>query len=200
MKIKEIINKILWKINLRISKPFPRAFQKYNLMGSDKNLIGVEVGVYEGDNALSLLKRSSIKKLYLVDPYESYTSLFYPKGFSGERLEVIEATAKAKLFPFDNKVIWIKETSDKALSKIPKNLDFVYIDGNHSYKYVKKDIENYYSKLKEGGVLSGHDFTMTPSNVPNESGVIEAVVEFAIKNNLKFRVEDSDWWIIKLPL
>jgi len=30
-KIKETINKILWKVNLRISKPFPRAFQKYNL-------------------------------------------------------------------------------------------------------------------------------------------------------------------------
>ena len=190
-KIKETINKILWKVNLRISKPFPRAFQKYNLMEKE-DLVGVEIGVYEGDNSFSLLKRSSIKKLYLVDPYKSYTSLFYPGGVSEDELDIIEKREKLQLSKF-NEIVWVREKSDDALNKIPNDLDFVYIDGNHSYEYVKKDIENYYDKLKPGGLLAGHDFTMAPSNVDDDSGVIEAVVEFAVKNNLKFRVEDSDW-------
>jgi len=194
-KIKETINKILWKVNLRISKPFPRAFQKYNLMEKE-DLVGVEIGVYEGDNSFSLLKRSSIKKLYLVDPYKSYTSLFYPGGVSEDELDIIEKREKLQLSKF-NEIVWVREKSDDALNKIPNDLDFVYIDGNHSYEYVKKDIENYYDKLKPGGLLAGHDFTMAPSNVDDDSGVIEAVVEFAVKNNLKFRVEDSDWWLNK---
>jgi len=36
--------------------------------------------------------------------------------------------------------------------------DFVYIDGDHSYKGAKSDLKNYYSKVKRGGVIAGHDY------------------------------------------
>lgn len=35
--------------------------------------------------------------------------------------------------------------------------DFVFIDANHTYEYVKADIENYKAIMKPGGVLAGHD-------------------------------------------
>lgn len=35
--------------------------------------------------------------------------------------------------------------------------DAVFIDGNHSYEYVKKDLENYWSKVKPGGIIALHD-------------------------------------------
>ena len=35
--------------------------------------------------------------------------------------------------------------------------DAVFIDGNHSYEYVKKDLENYMPKVKEGGIIALHD-------------------------------------------
>lgn len=35
--------------------------------------------------------------------------------------------------------------------------DAVFIDGNHSYEYVKKDLENYWSKVKTGGIIALHD-------------------------------------------
>ena len=35
--------------------------------------------------------------------------------------------------------------------------DAVFIDGNHSYEYVKKDLENYWSKVKDGGIIALHD-------------------------------------------
>ena len=47
--------------------------------------------------------------------------------------------------------------SEDAVDDIPEKLDFVYIDGNHAYEYVKKDIGLYYPKLKKGGVIGGHD-------------------------------------------
>jgi predicted O-methyltransferase YrrM len=44
---------------------------------------------------------------------------------------------------------------------IHKNIDGLYdavfIDGNHSYEYVKKDLENYWSKVKDGGIIALHD-------------------------------------------
>tara|TARA_A100001515_G_scaffold144987_1_gene151167 strand:+ start:2178 stop:2837 length:660 start_codon:yes stop_codon:yes gene_type:complete len=35
--------------------------------------------------------------------------------------------------------------------------DAVFIDGNHSYEYVKKDLENYWHKVKDGGIIALHD-------------------------------------------
>ena len=40
---------------------------------------------------------------------------------------------------------------------INETYDAVFIDGNHSYEYVKKDLENYWSKVKDGGVIALHD-------------------------------------------
>jgi len=42
-------------------------------------------------------------------------------------------------------------------NQIGRKVDAVFIDGNHSYEYVKKDLENYYSKVREGGIVALHD-------------------------------------------
>lgn len=70
----------------------------------------------------------------------------------------------------------------------------IYIDGNHSYSYVKKDIENYSKKILPRGILSGHDFDY------RSPGVIKAVTEFCNKNKFKLNTFGSDWWIIKKKL
>lgn len=40
-----------------------------------------------------------------------------------------------------------------------ESVDFVYIDGNHEFKYVAEDICEWSKKVKKGGVISGHDYT-----------------------------------------
>ncbi|HET6255860.1 MAG TPA: class I SAM-dependent methyltransferase [Puia sp.] len=37
------------------------------------------------------------------------------------------------------------------------SLDFAFVDANHTYLYVKADLENYKPLIKPGGVLAGHD-------------------------------------------
>ena len=41
--------------------------------------------------------------------------------------------------------------------EIDELYDAVFIDGNHSYEYVKKDLENYWPKVKSGGIVALHD-------------------------------------------
>jgi len=50
-------------------------------------------------------------------------------------------------------------TSNETINKIKNFGDFdcVFIDGNHSYEYVKKDYENYYKLVKNGGIIAFHD-------------------------------------------
>jgi hypothetical protein len=52
-----------------------------------------------------------------------------------------------------------------------RSLDFVYIDGDHAYEAVKADILAWSRKIREGGVLAGHDYS---SDWP---GVVQAVSE-----------------------
>ncbi|MDP3697256.1 MAG: class I SAM-dependent methyltransferase, partial [Candidatus Taylorbacteria bacterium] len=61
---------------------------------------------------------------------------------------------------------------------IKEELDFVYIDGNHSYDYVKKDLELYWDKVKKGGALTGDDF--------NIKDIARAVFEFSKEKNQDF--------------
>ena len=70
-------------------------------------------------------------------------------------------------------------------------MDFIFIDGLHTHDQVKKDLENFYPKLKKDGLFSGHDFF-------NIQEVREAVREFAIRKNLK-TIQSTDfdvwyWW------
>jgi len=50
-------------------------------------------------------------------------------------------------------------------------LDAVFIDADHTYEAVKKDIENWMPKVRKGGILAGHDYIET------WPGVVQAVNE-----------------------
>ncbi len=47
------------------------------------------------------------------------------------------------------------------------SLDFVYIDANHSFKFVAQDIDGWSRKVRTGGVISGHDYFALRTNPRN---------------------------------
>ncbi len=155
-----------------------------------KDLVGVEIGVFKGENAFEMLKSMPIKLLYLVDRYifdETY-KLSWTKDMLPIKREAFDRLEK-----FKERKEWILKDSLDAAPEIPDELDFVYIDGNHTYPYVKADIENFWPKIKKGGVLSGHDY----SKLKGKVGVKQAVNEFVENNDLHLHREKSDWWIVK---
>jgi predicted O-methyltransferase YrrM len=149
-------------------------------------LTGVEIGVAKGDNALSILEVLPIKKLYLIDPYEEYVQ----DGFLVTEYKNCFSIAIEKLSKYEQ-ACFIKKTSEEAVKDIKEQLDFVYIDGNHQYEYVKKDIAFYYPLVKQGGILGGHDYVA-------HHGVTRAVDEFAEQHGrLSFYAVFPDWWVLK---
>ena len=174
---------------------FPRVFEDIAVSGD--NLVGVEIGVYTGLHAESLLKTLNIEKLYLVDPYENYDE--YPEGDKswGEGLPSIEESAIEAINRIGNHpdAEWLIMRSDEAMEHIPNELDFVYIDGNHAEEYVSKDIELYWPKIKAGGVLGGHDFYN--GFCRDHDGVINAVIKFVCKEKVQLHLELPDWWVVK---
>jgi hypothetical protein len=162
---------------------YTRPMTRFLIENKKEILRGAEIGVEYGLNAKTMLRLLPIEKLYLIDPYENK-----PGTYSGD--QCFEET-KRFLRKYTHKVEFIRKTSIDAAQDIPGNLDFIYIDGNHEYEAVKKDIEVYYPKVKQGGIIGGHDFWAS------ETGVCKAVLEFASANNLRLSGKFTDWWIIK---
>src|SRR3989344_1243648 len=186
----ENIIKILSDLKHRI---FPRPFERLAVKGED--LIGVEIGVYKAEHAESLLRSLLIKKIFLIDPYDLYSQYNEGKrhyGIDQTPLDLAEKEAMERLKKYSDKIVWIKSMSSDCLNEIPEELDFVYIDGNHQRPFIDEDINYYYPKLKRGGILGGHDYYNGFCN--EHDGVVQAVTEFVIKNNLQLFVELPDWW------
>jgi predicted O-methyltransferase YrrM len=100
-----------------------------------------------------------------------------------------------RLKNYEHKIVWLNLLAEDAAKEIVEDLDFVYIDGNHAYDFVKQDINNYWPKLKSGGILGGHDFYN--GFCREHDGVVKAVSEFSVQNCLSLQVELPDWWIRK---
>jgi len=151
-------------------------------------LTAIEIGVDKADNSASILEELLIKKLILIDPYMTYVD----NGWLITTSEDTFNMAMVRLSKYEQ-VQFIRKTSEEAVKDIDEPLDFVYIDGNHSYEYVKQDIANYYPLVKQGGIIGGHDY------IPyHDIGVRQAVNEFVEKHGrLGFYTIFPDWWIIK---
>lgn len=153
-----------------------------------QHLIGAEIGVDQGRHVYNILKNLSIKKLYLIDPYE------YPSGHDDDhfRKEGFERRNDA-LYLLRNyrNVEWVKRSSNNAVDYVPSDLDFVYIDGDHRYDAVHDDCENWYPKVRIGGIMGGHDY------ISSRPEVKQAVLDFCRTYKLKLETKPNDWWIIK---
>lgn len=125
----------------------------FKYLEGEKDLVGVEIGVDCGTNALNILQNLDIKRLYLIDPYDSWLGEGKKAGS-----EIAYAEAVEKLKDFRDKIVWILKKSEYAVDNVECDLDFIYIDGHHGYEYVKKDLELYVPKVRKGGLITGHDF------------------------------------------
>jgi hypothetical protein len=178
-------------VNTKRLRPMMNYVKEHN---KSDGLIGGEIGVAYGDHAASMFSNiSSIKHLYCIDPYCDFID---DDGVTANFGDVGLKKAKKKLKKYEQKVTFIREFSEKAVKSIPKDLDFVYIDGNHNYEYVKQDIELYYPLVKHGGIIGGHD--------ADHVSVLRAFFELVAEKKIQHYFIGSylmsnhpDWWVVK---
>jgi len=154
-------------------------------------LIGVEIGVAAGDNAMSMVKELHLKELHLVDIWEKY----YVNGHFEERYFDLHDKVVKKFSHLDYVQIHLMASVDAAQLFKDNYFDFAYIDANHSYDFVKADIHAWLPKIKPGGILGGHDYSSGWKSVVK--AVDEAKSELTI-NQLKFEYIDKrpDWLFV----
>lgn len=151
---------------------------------------GCEIGVAFGGQSLAILSKTKIEKLYSVDPYYNFPTEIYPDSLNYNQNihDVLYYYVKKKLEPFKERSKLLRMTSVQAANLVKENeLDFVYIDGNHSYEYVKLDILSWFNKVRPGGLIIGDDW--------QAPGVRKAVNE--LLGQYKLYRKARMWWIQK---
>lgn len=151
----------------------------------------VEVGVSAGANAVSMLEAFPLAQFYLVDNYDVGNSTFQFGGkvFTSEEREDFISKVTARLAVYGSRAKLLVMDSAEASREFPdESLDFVYIDAQHEYEAVLRDLRAWYPKVKRGGVIAGDDC--------GESGVKQAVTEF-FPRGLSYGTGTPDWVVSK---
>lgn len=127
-------------------------------------IMGVEIGVASGWNMNHFLANIPNLNLTGIDAYLPFTD--WNGAYVSEKLLDAQFRAATKnISEFSDRSNIIKMKSDDAASQFAdESLDYIFVDGDHSYEGCLKDLQNYYPKLKKGGLFSGHDFTVPDVN------------------------------------
>ncbi len=146
----------------------------------------VEIGCYAGEGTALFLTR--VAQITCVDPWQDYlefNNADTPIAMQG--MTEVEAAFDAMAATAPGRVRKMKMTSVEAAALVADgSLDVVYIDGNHGYLDIQEDIATWLPKLKDGGLIAGHDYE--PLERP---GVPRAVTERLGKPDALF--VDTTW-------
>lgn len=128
---------------------------------------GAEIGVADARFSTYLCERMPLIELYCIDPWEPYKGNKRGGGV-GQQHENY-AIAKEQLKDY-NATLIRKMSIDAIRDFEDSSLDFVYIDGNHTFDYVMIDLILWSAKVKSGGIIAGHDYYHF-----RWAGVVEAI-------------------------
>lgn len=143
---------------------------------NSKGCLFVEIGANIGESCLLASSFDFIDMVVSIDPFSEDQFLEYKK-------RTRHCSRK-----------FLRNKSESVVTKFnDSEIDVLYLDGDHSYESVKKGLELYYPKVREGGVIGGHDYGKA------HEGTVKAVDEFCEEYDLKIdsKFMDSSFLIIK---
>ncbi len=152
------------RLSIPITVPFEGKRQHFlkHLIETNNFRIMIEVGIDTGKTTFHLLDTIPQLTIYAVD---TDISKFY------------NVSVKEK---YGDRLVPIQGYSFQVADQFADNFaDIIFIDADHSYASVKKDILKYTPKLKKGGLLTGHDIDYPGVN----KAVNEVIKDFDVGPN-----------------
>ena len=144
-----------------------------------------EIGVFAGDFSERILEVVRPVRLHLIDPWRHETDAEYRRAWYGDakgggqtRMDEVHAAVCRRFagaVASGIAVIHRAPSAEAAALFADEYFDWVYIDGNHRYEFVKADLERYAPKVKRGGLIAGDDYQVAGWW---EDGVTKAVDEY----------------------
>lgn len=166
---------------------FPAVLKKLGLKR------GAEIGVAFGGHSEAILEHAGIEKLYAVDSYLHRPEYDDPMNLPQPVFDRLYQRTGERLAAFGNRCQQVRLDSVDAAAAIDDTLDFVYIDGDHSYEGIRADLAAWLPKIRVGGILAGHDYGQ-----PAFPGVRAVVDAFFDRFGIEVHHEGAGvWWAMR---
>ena len=155
-----------------------------------KNSVGAELGILDGAFSEQLVQIVQPRRLFLVDLFTGTTRLLRPDAtgdwhpFQPTPEEAWRLARQRLAGPIENgSVQLICAEACAWLESVPgRSLDWIYLDDDHTYQHVTRELELARGCLRPGGWLMGHDYCAVLPGVP------QAVDEFCARHHLAIEV------------
>jgi hypothetical protein len=181
----------------------PEVLNRRGLLGT-----AAEIGVKKGNYSEVLLGKWKGRQLISIDPWledepDKYVDRANVAQASHEKFFLY---TRERLSKYGSRsTIWRMTSVEAAQQVEDQSLDFVYIDARHDYDSVKEDLHAWFTKVKPGGILAGHDYA-DGHLVQGVFGVKRAVDEFFGERNLQVNLTRGRWpiemfpsWFVEIP-
>jgi len=169
--------------------------------------IGVEVGARAGVFSEKILRSWKGECLYLVDYWAHIPGYVDPRNTEdgSEQKTFLRHIVDRLCGRYEGRYAVLSGLSLEVAARFPDEyFDFAYIDADHTYPSARRDIYAWYSKVRVGGLFSGHDYVNTDRNpvqgVNMPIRVKQAVDEFAAVVGCTIQVTKEpfpSWWVVK---
>jgi hypothetical protein len=144
----------------------PEPYRQCILDRLPKHSTGAEIGVYKGEFSEMLVRTLQPKKLHLIDPWKFEVDPDYERSWYGGTVgknqksmdDIYDSVVKKFRRNFPAVEIHRNGSAQCSVNFPDGYFDWIYIDGNHQYEFVKQDLELYFAKVKPGGLVSGDDY------------------------------------------
>ena len=138
-----------------------------------------EVGVYRGDYAARMLTEApGIERYYMIDPWRHLDDWNKPANQPDDIFEGFFSEVMDKTEAYADKRVVLRGRTVEVVDQIPDgDLDFVYIDGDHTLRGIVTDLVAMRPKIRAGGFLAGDDFC---PNVWQHGAMYEPTLVFPV--------------------
>ena len=136
-----------------------------------KEAVGAEIGILKCEFSDKIMRTMQPQKLHLIDIDDTAIAIANQKfasDISNQRVDV-----------------HLGDSFEIIMSMPDDYFDWIYVDGDHSYEGVKRDLAAIQLKLKPDGLIAMNDYIyFTPIGL-SKCGVVEATNEFCLEHNFE---------------
>jgi len=147
----------------------------------------VEIGSWKGKSTICLgigSMENNRNKIIAIDPHTSHCEKLKTYLYENEVSTFSEFQKNIKQAKIDHLIEPIVDFSFNAVHQVNKSIDLIFIDGSHKYEDVLKDLQMFFPKVREGGVIAFHD--------TNDGGPNKVVLEHLFSSNNFKNVKFAD--------
>lgn len=158
--------------------------------------------MWQGDFSEMILQFARPRALHLIDPW-AFAPEYPKRWYGGEEarsqadMDAIFAAVESR-FRDRPQVLLHRMTSLAASRQFhDRYLDWVYLDGDHSYEEVLSDLRSWWPKIKTGGCVAGDDYQWKDER--GQSSVKAAVEQFAAETGVAAEIISKGQFLFVVP-